>query len=213
MIVGYLLGSIPFGVLVAKKMGVDIFSVGSGNPGATNVLRSIGKPAGYAVFILDFFKGVLATMWFKLGLVAFSGDPNLALWGLPAAVLGHTYPLFTSFKGGKGVATAMGGLLGVMPGCLLIGLVCWLVIFFTTRYVVVASIGFGLSLPVCTMVGYWSVDDKSSQLAKVILSLLIMGWIIWRHRANLQRLKGGTENRFEKKQGLTPTCLKDERRK
>ena len=199
MIVGYLLGSIPFGVLVAKKMGVDIFSVGSGNPGATNVLRSIGKPAGYAVFILDFFKGVLATMWFKLGLVAFSGDPNLALWGLPAAVLGHTYPLFTSFKGGKGVATAMGGLLGVMPGCLLIGLVCWLVIFFTTRYVVVASIGFGLSLPVCTMVGYWSVDDKSSQLAKVILSLLIMGWIDWRHRANLQRLKGGTENRFERK--------------
>ena len=93
----------------------------------------------------------------------------------------------------------MGGLLGVMPGCLLIGLVCWLVIFFTTRYVVVASIGFGLSLPVCTMVGYWSVDDKSSQLAKVILSLLIMGWIIWRHRANLERLKGGTENRFERK--------------
>ncbi len=199
LIVGYLLGSIPFGVLVAKKMGVDIFSVGSGNPGATNVLRTIGKPAGYAVFILDFFKGVLATMWFKLGLVAFSGDPNLALWGLPAAVLGHTYPLFTSFKGGKGVATAMGGLLGVMPGCLLIGLVSWLVIFFTTRYVVVASIGFGLSLPVCTMVGYWSVDDKSSQLAKVILSLLIMGWIVWRHRANLQRLKGGTENRFERK--------------
>ena len=199
VMVGYLLGSIPFGVLVAKKMGVDIYSVGSGNPGATNVLRSIGKPAGYTVFLLDFLKGVLATVWFKFGLVAFSGDPNLALWGLPAAVLGHTYPLFAKFKGGKGVATAMGGLLGVMPGCLLIGLVSWGVIFVTTRYVAVASIGFGLSLPLCSIIGYWNADDKSGHFSKVILSLIIMVWIIWRHRSNLQRLKEGTENRFERK--------------
>ena len=197
--VGYLLGSIPFGVLVAKRMGVDIYSVGSGNPGATNVLRSIGKPAGYTVFLLDFLKGVLATVWFKFGLVAFSGDPNLALWGLPAAVLGHTYPLFAKFKGGKGVATAMGGLLGVMPGCLLIGLVSWGVIFVTTRYVAVASIGFGLSLPLCSIIGYLNADDKSGHFSKVILSLIIMVWIIWRHRSNLQRLKDGTENRFERK--------------
>ena len=197
--VGYLLGSIPFGVLVAKRMGVDIYSVGSGNPGATNVLRSIGKPAGYTVFFLDFLKGVLATVWFKFGLVAFSGDPNLALWGLPAAVLGHTYPLFAKFKGGKGVATAMGGMLGVMPGCLLIGLVSWGVIFVTTRYVAVASIGFGLSLPLCSIIGYWNADDKSGHFSKVILSLIIMVWIIWRHRSNLQRLKDGTENRFERK--------------
>ena len=197
--VGYLLGSIPFGVLVARRMGVDIYSVGSGNPGATNVLRSIGKPAGYTVFFLDFLKGVLATVWFKFGLVAFSGDPNLALWGLPAAVLGHTYPLFAKFKGGKGVATAMGGLLGVMPGCLLIGLVSWGVIFVTTRYVAVASIGFGLSLPLCSIIGYWNAEDKSGHFSKVILSLIIMVWIIWRHRSNLQRLKDGTENRFERK--------------
>ncbi|MEC7803101.1 MAG: glycerol-3-phosphate 1-O-acyltransferase PlsY [Verrucomicrobiota bacterium] len=199
VIIGYLFGSIPFGVIVAKKMGVNIFKVGSGNPGATNVLRSIGKPAGYTVFILDFLKGVLATVWFKFGLVAFSGDPNLALWGLPAAVLGHTYPLFSNFKGGKGVATAMGGLLGVMPGCLLIGLVSWLIIFITTRYVAVASIGFGLSLPVCAIVSLWSSDDNTSQFANVVLAFLIMVWIIWRHRANLQRLKDGTENRFERK--------------
>ena len=199
VIIGYLFGSIPFGVIVAKKMGVNIFKVGSGNPGATNVLRSIGKPAGYTVFILDFLKGFLATVWFKFGLVAFSGDPNLALWGLPAAVLGHTYPLFSNFKGGKGVATAMGGLLGVMPGCLLIGLVSWLIIFITTRYVAVASIGFGLSLPVCAIVSLWSSDDNTSQFANVVLAFLIMVWIIWRDRANLQRLKDGTENRFERK--------------
>ena len=129
----------------------------------------------------------------------FSGDPNLALWGLPAAVLGHTYPLFAKFKGGKGVATAMGGLLGVMPGCLLIGLVSWGVIFVTTRYVAVASIGFGLSLPLCSIIGYWNAEDKSGHFSKVILSLIIMVWIIWRHRSNLQRLKDGTENRFESK--------------
>jgi len=197
--IGYFFGSIPFGVIVAKKMGVNIFNVGSGNPGATNVLRSLGKPAGYAVFILDFLKGVLATVWFKFGLVAFSGDPSLALWGLPAAVLGHTYPIFSNFKGGKGVATAMGGLLGVMPGCLLIGLVSWIIIFITTRYVAVASIGFGLSLPVCAIVSFWSSEDKTSHFAKIVLAIFIMAWIIWRHRENLQRLKDGTENRFEQK--------------
>ena len=200
VIIGYLLGSIPCGVLVAKKMGVDIYSVGSGNPGATNVLRSIGKPAGYTVFLLDFLKGILATVWFNIGFITFTGDSNLlALWGLPAAVLGHTYPLFSNFKGGKGVATAMGGLLGVMPGCLLIGLVSWLVIFITTRYVAVASIGFGLSLPLCSIVAYWSSEEHNGKLAKVILAILIMMWIVWRHRSNLQRLRDGTENRFESK--------------
>ena len=145
VIVGYLLGSIPFGVLVAKRMGVDIYSVGSGESWRHKCPSLIGKPAGYTVFFLDFLKGVLATVWFKFGLVAFSGDPNLALWGCQPAVLGHTYPIFANFKGGKGVATAMGSLAGVMPQCLLIGLVCWLIIFYTTRYVAIASIGFVLA--------------------------------------------------------------------
>lgn len=194
-LIGYLLGSIPFGVLVAKKAGVDIYSVGSGNPGATNVLREIGKPSGYLVFLLDFIKGILATTWFLFP----SWDPALGLWGLPAAVLGHTYPAFAKFRGGKGVATAMGGLLGVMPGCLIIGLVSWLIIFYSTRYVAVASIGFGLSLPVCAIVGIWSGDGGQGAEGKILLAFLVMGWIIWRHRANLSRLRAGTENRFERK--------------
>ena len=198
-IVGYLLGSIPFGVLVAKKYGVDIYQAGSGNPGATNVLRQIGKTAGYSVFILDFLKGLVATLWFLLPIFSFSGDITLGLWGLPAAVLGHTLPLFAKFRGGKGVATAMGGLLGVMPVCLLIGLVCWVVIFFSTRYVAVASIGFGASLPVYSLVDYWTGDPDSRQLGTVFLAFLVMGWIVWRHQENLVRLKAGTENRFEKK--------------
>ena len=198
-IIGYLLGSIPFGVLVAKKYGVDIYEVGSGNPGATNVLRQIGKTAGYSVFILDFLKGLVATVWFLLPIFSFSGDITLGLWGLPAAVLGHTLPLFAKFRGGKGVATAMGGLLGVMPVCLLIGLVCWVVIFFSTRYVAVASIGFGASLPVYSLVDYWTGDPDSRKVGTVFLAFLVMGWIVWRHRENLVRLKAGTENRFEKK--------------
>ena len=198
-IIGYLLGSIPFGVLVAKKYGVDIYQVGSGNPGATNVLRQIGKTAGYMVFILDFLKGLVATVWFLLPIFSFSGDITLSLWGLPAAVLGHTLPLFAKFRGGKGVATAMGGLLGVMPVCLLIGLVCWIVIFFSTRYVAVASIGFGASLPVYSLVDYWTGDPNSRQVGTVFLAFLVTGWIVWRHRENLVRLKAGTENRFEKK--------------
>jgi glycerol-3-phosphate acyltransferase PlsY len=198
-LIGYLLGSIPFGVLVAKRYGIDIYRVGSGNPGATNVLREIGKPAGYVVFFLDFLKGLVATVWFLFPLFSFSGDATLGLWGLPAAVLGHTYPLFVKFKGGKGVATAMGGLLGVMPQCLLIGLVSWVVIFYATRYVAVASIGFGVSLPICALIGTWGSDSEVGVWGKVLLAFVVMGWIVWRHRENLVRLKAGTENRFEKK--------------
>ena len=196
---GYILGSIPFGVLVAKRAGVDIFSVGSGNPGATNVLRSVSKPAGYLVFFMDFLKGLIATTWFLFPWVSFSGDSTLGLWGLPGAVLGHTYPIFTRFRGGKGVATTMGGLLGVMPVCLILGLVTWLLIFFSTRYVALASIGFGLSLPVCAIVNAWSNENSSSVAGKMILAFVIMSWIVWRHRSNITRLRAGTENRFQKK--------------
>lgn len=198
-LVGYLLGSIPFGVIVAKRYGFDIFSVGSGNPGATNVLRSIGKPAGYVVFFLDFLKGLIAVTWFLFPWVSFSGDSTLGLWGLPGAVLGHTYPIFSSFRGGKGVATTMGGLLGVMPGCLIIGLVTWVIIFFSTRYVALASIGFGVSLPVCAIVNVWSNPDHSSVIGTIALAFVIMVWIIWRHRSNIVRLRNGTENRFKRK--------------
>ena len=193
-LVGYVLGSVPFGVIVAKKYGVDIFAVGSGNPGATNVLRSIGKPAGYLVFFLDFLKGLIATTWFMFPGVSFSGDVTLGLWGLPGAVLGHTYPIFTGFRGGKGVATTMGGLLGVMPESLVLGLVTWAIIFFSTRYVALASIGFGVSLPVIA----WSAEN-SGVGGKVVLAFVIMSWIVWRHRSNIIRLQAGTENRFQKK--------------
>ncbi len=197
LLVGYLLGLIPFAVIVAKRAGVDIFSAGSGNPGATNVLREVGKQAGYCVFVLDFLKGLAATTWFLLPIFVFSEDPTLGLWGLPAAILGHTFPVFSRFRGGKGVASTMGGLLGVMPASLIIGLVTWMILFYFTRYVAVASIGFGVSLPVSALV-VTMVGGEGSHWGKVVLALLVMGWITWRHRSNIVRLREGTENQFDR---------------
>ena len=93
----------------------------------------------------------------------------------------------------------MGGLLGVMPGCLFLGLVTWVIIFFSTRYVALASIGFGVSLPVCAIVIAWSNEDSSGVMGMVTLAFIIMAWIVWRHRSNIIRLREGTENRFQKK--------------
>ena len=114
LLVGYLLGSIPVAVILAKRGGVDVYAVGSGNPGATNVLRYVGKGLGRIVFALDFLKGLIATWWFQVEfLVASPEDPEfLGLWGMVAAVIGHSFPVFARFRGGKGVATTMGALLG-----------------------------------------------------------------------------------------------------
>ena len=196
ILIGYVIGSIPWAVIVSKRAGVNIFSVGSGNPGATNVLRTLGKPMGYTVFVLDFLKGVVAVSWFQLPFFSFSGDASLALWGLPAAVLGHTYPIFTGFRGGKGVATAMGGLLALMPFCLIVGLFFWVLTFYLTKYVALASIAFGLSLPVCSL--FFSPGEGNA-VGQTVLAFIVMAWIIWRHRSNITRLRAGTENRFKKK--------------
>ena len=183
-VLGYLLGSIPFGVLVAKAHGVCIFDVGSGNPGATNVLRSVGKKAGYAVFILDAIKGMLA-----VSLGALWNAPYLALLG---ALLGHSYSCWIHFKGGKGVATLIGGLFLLMPLPLISGLLVWLVIFKLLRYVSVASICFVMSLlPLCCIF-YGLEAARYHALPLFILTILV----ILRHKANLIRLWRGEENRF-----------------
>ena len=93
----------------------------------------------------------------------------------------------------------MGGLLGVMPWALLIGLVCWLVIFYSTRYVAVASLGFGMSLPLSSLIAYWQGSGDQGEAGSLVLACLVMGWIVWRHRDNIIRLRKGTENRFDKK--------------
>lgn len=191
LVIGYLLGSISFAVLIARSGGVDIFKVGSGNPGATNVLRTLGKPRGYICFLLDALKGAAAVLsGMGLGLVAGSGagGETLGVVALLGAILGHSYSVFLRFRGGKGVATTVGGLLVLVPWVLLIGLLVWLAVFYGTKYVSLASLCLGVSLPVSSL-----FLGNSLLMNSVTLFLALL--IVVRHRANIQRLLAGTENR------------------
>jgi glycerol-3-phosphate acyltransferase PlsY len=187
-VIGYLLGAISPAVMVSKRQGVDIFKEGSGNPGATNVKRILGAKWGNLVFALDALKGLLAAGWPILIL----GELRLAVIGLVAAILGHSFSVFLKFRGGKGVATTMGGLLAIMPLSLLIGLGAWFLVFFTTKIVALASILFAFSLPISALNLYGPADPRFT------LSLMLCILIFFRHRSNLRRLLQGKENRFKK---------------
>ena len=199
LVVGYLLGSLPFGYLVARAKGVNIFEVGSKNPGATNVRRVLGSGPGNLVFFLDALKGALATGW-PLVVCSFEEactcDRNeitgMAVAGLLGALLGHSFSCFTKFRGGKGVATATGGLLVLMPIALLIGALVWVVTFYSTRYVSLASILASLALPIAA----FFLNEQKLLLGLTVLIALL---VFVRHRANIQRLLNGTESRFVKK--------------
>ena len=150
--VGYLLGSLPFGYFVARLNGVNIFEVGSKNPGATNVMRVLGPKAGYTVYFLDALKGATAAGWPLFLFVPFGGDPadvgSVQLVGLFSALIGHSFSCFTKFKGGKGVATASGGLIVIMPITALIAIAVWGLVFLISRYVSLASILSAATLPI-----------------------------------------------------------------
>ena len=141
LLTGYVIGSINFAVPIARSKGVDLFAIGSGNPGATNVKRTMGAFWGNTVFVLDFLKGV-ATVWvcFVLFDSLESTKHLVGIIGLSGAIIGHSFSLFLKFKGGKGVATTMGGLLVLMWPVLVIGLVVWALFFYATKIVAVASI-------------------------------------------------------------------------
>ena len=190
--IGYLVGSLSFGYWVAKANGVDIFSVGSKSPGATNVKRSVGNGAGNAVFVLDFFKGILATGWPLIEYSKLEYSESYGLIGLFAAVIGHSFSVFTRFRGGKGVAAMLGGLVALMPYAALIGIIVWLIVFYTTRYVSVASILMSVSLPFSNR-----IFDSSVSLFWMSIALVLV--VIVRHKSNISRLLKGEENRFERK--------------
>ena len=189
-VAGYLLGALPFGFLVARWHGVDIFAVGSRSPGATNVKRSVGKGAGNLVFALDLLKGMAATGWVMLLTpVAPLTSAWLGLTGLAAAILGHSFSGFTGFRGGKGVATALGGSIALMPVAALIGVVVWVVLFYSTRFVSVASLGLAVTLPVAA---WFHPGDR----VRFGFACALAAFVIIRHRGNIARLVRGTENRF-----------------
>jgi glycerol-3-phosphate acyltransferase PlsY len=224
-LLAFLMGSIPFGLLMAKSRGIDIRAHGSGNIGATNVLRVMGKKFGIPCLLLDMLKGFIPVA-IAVNLIQITGRPVQVPLGLPeawvvkiaagdalkaqiahiatalAAVLGHNYSPWAGFKGGKGIATSAGVLLGLMPFAVLLLLVVWLLLFFTTRYVSLASIGSACVLPLLTLWGSWHhgrIQDGTWNKPLFVFTLIIAVLAVWKHRTNIQRLRTGTENRFERK--------------
>jgi len=201
---GYLLGSLPFGYIVARAHGVDIFKVGSGNPGATNVKRVLGerfgdkgRRAGNLVFLLDAVKGALAAAWPALPLLHAPESRLLGLIGVIAAVLGHSFSVFTKFKGGKGVATAAGGLVVLMPVSCLIGAGVWAVTFLLTRYVSLGSVLAAVAVPAASWL-------RGNPLPFNLVATALGLFVIVRHRENIKRLLAGNESKFAKKPPAQP---------
>lgn len=216
-VVGYLLGSLPFGYLVARSRGVNIFEVGSKNPGATNVRRVLGRGPGNLVFALDALKGAAAValpiVYFAVrhlsvvsvttndaGLVLYTVDWREAaeVTGLVFALLGHSFSCFTGFRGGKGVATGAGGFAVLFSVGVLIAAAVWVLAALVTRYVSLASMLAAISLPISAYFLHRSgVLVGASSLIAII--------VILRHRTNLARLAAGTENKIgRKKAAPTP---------
>ena len=191
----YLLGSLSFAIIVSRMMGLnDPRAYGSKNPGATNVLRSGNKPAAVATLLLDAFKGwlpVVLVQWF--GAPYGLGDGTVALVGL-AAFLGHLYPVFFQFKGGKGVATAAGVLLGVSWVLGLATLATWLMVAFFSRYSSLAALAAAVFAPFFYLLGDGTAwyTDKWIAAALVLISALL----IYRHRENINKLLSDTESRL-----------------
>jgi glycerol-3-phosphate acyltransferase PlsY len=189
-VAAYFFGAVPFGLLVAKTQGVDIREKGSGNIGATNVFRVVGKGWGIFTFTLDALKGFLPAFVFPLlGQV----DPVYGVLFGFCAIIGHSFPVYLKFKGGKGVATSAGMLLGVAPLAVGVGFASWVLCMVLSRYVSLSSI---VAAMVCAAT-VWVQGDKGL-VVNVALTLLAV-LVIWLHRANIKRLLNGTENRFGKK--------------
>lgn len=230
-LLGYLLGSVNFAVLVARRHGVDILKAGSGNPGATNVKRVIGKGPGNLVFALDALKGAAgACMPLLVGYLHYllvwkdPSEPGARLLmhhltemraypallfgdslflagvaGLAGALFGHCFSCFLGFKGGKGVASTIGGLLVLLPVPILIGAVLWAAAFFATRYVSVASLLLGLSLPLSC----WLLPQLTPLRIgadRFWFAAAIAAFNVWTHRSNIGRLLRGEESRFTRKE-------------
>jgi acyl phosphate:glycerol-3-phosphate acyltransferase len=199
VVLSYLIGSIPWGYLFARSKGIDIRQHGSGNIGAANVLRVMGKKWGYLVFLCDFFKGFLSV---KLGsLIAAFFLVNLVLGSVIAAiacVLGHDYPIWLGFKGGKGIATLAGAVLVLFPPLVFVSFgVIWIAVFLIGRYTSLASISAAVALPIS--VPLIVAKTETDFLLLVCFSVLMGALVIWRHRSNIVRLLNGTENRFGRK--------------
>lgn len=203
----YLLGSVPFGFLITKAKGQDIRTLGSGNIGATNVFRAISKPLGILTFVLDFLKGYCGVKLIPALACACTGEVNagmgLAVFCGALTVAGHNWTCFLGFKGGKGVATSAGLLLGLAPAGVGLAFAAWMALFLTTRYVSVASIGAALCL---AAVVWWPLRLYAAHGVWFTCVLTLLALVaVWKHRSNIARLRTGTESRFMfSKRGKVP---------
>ncbi|HEX7231577.1 MAG TPA: glycerol-3-phosphate 1-O-acyltransferase PlsY [Candidatus Binatia bacterium] len=185
VICSYLLGSVPSGLIIGKLSGLDVRKAGSGNIGATNVARLLGKKVGFLTLVADTAKGLVPVLLAQqIGL----SDPISALVGI-AAFLGHVYPIFLKFKGGKGVATGFGVLLGLAPLATIILLVIFAALAFITRIVSLSSMVSAVAAPLVLWLFHYSPTY-------ITMAALIAIIIVFRHYANIQRLLNGTEPRF-----------------
>ena len=198
VLAGYLMGSLSFAVIVSRFMGLnDPRTYGSGNPGATNVLRSGNKKAAVLTLLFDAVKGWLPVWWvIHFGQNWSLGSEVAALAGL-AAFLGHLYPVFFRFQGGKGVATALGVLMGANPLLCLATALSWIIVVVFSRYASLASLVAAVFAPVYYVMG----GDVAWPLQPPMLGLLIAMAVllVWRHRENINRLLAGTESRLGRK--------------
>ena len=213
-ILAYLVGSIPFGVLIARSRGVDIRQHGSGNVGATNVFRVVGKSFGITCLLLDFLKGflpvILATNLLRIAgetpavpldfLQNLTGelpaDQRLHVHSIQvitalAAIMGHNYSIFLRGKGGKGIATSAGVLVALMPLVLLAALIVFSATFYYSGYVSLGSIAGAVSIPILYL---WRAGTWNKPL--LVFTLVAAALAIWRHRSNIQRILAGTEDRL-----------------
>ena len=198
VIISYLAGSIPSAYIAGRARGIDLRKHGSGNLGATNVVRVLGAKIGAAVFIADFLKGFLPVFFLPI----YTETLRPELWALvygAAAILGHVKPIFLLGKGGgKGVATASGVFTALALVPMLIAEAVWIIVFYFSRYVSLASLLAAAVLPVAILAWY-----REPMGPVFIASIVVVLFVFWTHRANIGRLRRGEEHRFTKKEGAS----------
>ena len=197
-IISYLAGAIPCGLLIGFYNGVDIRKVGSGNIGATNVTRSVSPLAGKLCFFCDFVKGMLPVLLVQAFI---PGNPLAAIICGLAAILGHMFPVYLKFKGGKGISTAAGVAIALAPLPLLTALAIWGAVFYISRYVSLASIIAAVMLPVSAIIyALLKVGGSVATSRQTIIFFCVIAVLaVVKHTSNIKRLLNGTESRFEKK--------------
>ena len=206
-LLGFLLGSIPFGLFMGKIKGIDIRQHGSGNIGATNVFRTLGKQLGITCLLLDFTKGLVPVLIARNMVEPMMAEQQFTAQSIEvltalASIMGHNYSPWIGFKGGKGIATTAGVITALMPFGLLLLILVWTIFTFTTKYVSVGSIAAAASLPILVITGsafHGKLANGTWNKPLFIFSLIAAILAIWKHRANLARLKAGTENRIGQK--------------